>query len=345
MTLTDKEYQRLRDAARAIITEIGVETGGSNIQFAVNPQRRARDRHRDEPARVALERARVEGDRLSDREDRRQARGRLHARRAAQRHHRHERRVRADASTTWSIKMPRFAFEKFQGADQRLDHADEVRRRGDGDRPHLQAVAAEGRALARERARRADLAARQASTTWRTRRSSRERDEDGACWAARRGATDDQPLPDCAELRDGAARGDPHARSATGSGTSPTRCASGCTPTRCTRRPRSIRGSSRSCAEIIDEENAARARDRRQAALDRRAPARAKAPRLLRLGDRAASRARAPDAVRKQRLAAGRAARLRARRHLRRRVRGADAVPVLDLGQASPSRRRPRARR
>jgi carbamoyl-phosphate synthase large subunit len=37
MTLTDKEYQRLRDAARAVITEIGVETGGSNIQFAVNP--------------------------------------------------------------------------------------------------------------------------------------------------------------------------------------------------------------------------------------------------------------------------------------------------------------------
>jgi carbamoyl-phosphate synthase large subunit len=37
MTLTDREYQRLRDAARAIITEIGVDTGGSNIQFAVNP--------------------------------------------------------------------------------------------------------------------------------------------------------------------------------------------------------------------------------------------------------------------------------------------------------------------
>jgi carbamoyl-phosphate synthase large subunit len=37
MTLTDREYQRLRDAARAIITEIGVETGGSNIQFSINP--------------------------------------------------------------------------------------------------------------------------------------------------------------------------------------------------------------------------------------------------------------------------------------------------------------------
>ncbi|PMB27729.1 carbamoyl-phosphate synthase large subunit [Fischerella thermalis] len=36
-TLTDKEYQRLRDMAIKIIREIGVETGGSNIQFAVNP--------------------------------------------------------------------------------------------------------------------------------------------------------------------------------------------------------------------------------------------------------------------------------------------------------------------
>lgn len=36
-TLTDKEYQRLRDASIRIIREIGVETGGSNIQFSVNP--------------------------------------------------------------------------------------------------------------------------------------------------------------------------------------------------------------------------------------------------------------------------------------------------------------------
>src|SRR3989339_173768 len=37
-TLTDKEYQNMRDASIAIIREIGVETGGSNIQFAVHPQ-------------------------------------------------------------------------------------------------------------------------------------------------------------------------------------------------------------------------------------------------------------------------------------------------------------------
>jgi carbamoyl-phosphate synthase large subunit len=37
LTLTDKEYQIMRDAALAVLREIGVETGGSNVQFAVNP--------------------------------------------------------------------------------------------------------------------------------------------------------------------------------------------------------------------------------------------------------------------------------------------------------------------
>jgi carbamoyl-phosphate synthase large subunit len=38
MTLTDKEYQRMRNASLAVLREIGVETGGSNVQFAVNPK-------------------------------------------------------------------------------------------------------------------------------------------------------------------------------------------------------------------------------------------------------------------------------------------------------------------
>jgi carbamoyl-phosphate synthase large subunit len=37
LTLTDKEYQRMRDAAIAVLRKIGVDTGGSNVQFAVNP--------------------------------------------------------------------------------------------------------------------------------------------------------------------------------------------------------------------------------------------------------------------------------------------------------------------
>ncbi len=88
-TLTDREYQRMRDAAIACIREIGVETGGSNIQFAVDPATGRHGRHRDEPPGVALVGPRVEGHGLPHRPDRGQARPRLHARRAAERHHAH----------------------------------------------------------------------------------------------------------------------------------------------------------------------------------------------------------------------------------------------------------------
>ena len=37
-TLTDKEYQSMRDASIAVLRKIGVDTGGSNVQFAVNPE-------------------------------------------------------------------------------------------------------------------------------------------------------------------------------------------------------------------------------------------------------------------------------------------------------------------
>lgn len=36
-TLTDKEYQIMRNASLAVLREIGVDTGGSNVQFAINP--------------------------------------------------------------------------------------------------------------------------------------------------------------------------------------------------------------------------------------------------------------------------------------------------------------------
>ena len=87
MTLTDREYQAMRDLSIDILREVGVDTGGCNIQFAMDPDRRAPRRHRDEPARVAVQCAGVEGDRLPDREDRREARHRLHPRRDRQRHH------------------------------------------------------------------------------------------------------------------------------------------------------------------------------------------------------------------------------------------------------------------
>ena len=48
-------------------------------------------------------------------------------------------------------KVPRFAFEKFPGADDDAGPADEVGGRGDGHRPHLQGVAGQGAALAGDR--------------------------------------------------------------------------------------------------------------------------------------------------------------------------------------------------
>ncbi len=80
-TLTDKEYQRMRDATIACIREIGVETGGSECAARHPSADRQNGDHRDESARQPLERAGLEGDRLSDREDRCQAGRRLSARR------------------------------------------------------------------------------------------------------------------------------------------------------------------------------------------------------------------------------------------------------------------------
>ena len=54
-TLTDKEYQRLRDASVAIIREMGVECGGSNVQLATDPETGARPSHAPVAASVALQ--------------------------------------------------------------------------------------------------------------------------------------------------------------------------------------------------------------------------------------------------------------------------------------------------
>ena len=162
-TLTDKQYQALRDQAIAVIRAVGVETGGSNVQFAVNPRHRRDRRDRDEPARVALERAGQQGDRVPDREDRRPARGRLHAPGDPQRHHAgdpgelraRDRLLRRQVAAVRVREVPR--------RRRRADHAHEVGRRGDGDRADVQAGVREGAALARAR-----LAAARTPTTTRS---------------------------------------------------------------------------------------------------------------------------------------------------------------------------------
>ena len=105
MTLSDREYQTLRDAAAKVIRAVGVETGGSNVQFALN---------RETGEIVVIE--------MNPRVSRSSALAskatgypiakvatklahRLHARRDPERHHGHDAGlVRADASTTSSSR-------------------------------------------------------------------------------------------------------------------------------------------------------------------------------------------------------------------------------------------------
>ena len=158
-TLSDVEYQQMRDASIACIRRVGVETGGSNVQFAVDPADRPPGRHRDEPARVALVGAGVEGDRLPDRQDRRPPRRRLHPRRDPQRHHGHGRAVDAGVVRAGARlrrhQDPALGLREAARHHRHARHADAVGRRGDGDRPHVPREPAEGVALARTGPRRA----------------------------------------------------------------------------------------------------------------------------------------------------------------------------------------------
>jgi carbamoyl-phosphate synthase large subunit len=86
-TLSDREYQIMRDASFAVIREIGVETGGSNIQFSVDPKTGRMHRHRDEPAREPFLCPCFQGNRIPHCQDRGQARGGIHPRRTSKRHH------------------------------------------------------------------------------------------------------------------------------------------------------------------------------------------------------------------------------------------------------------------
>ena len=156
LTLSDEAYQELRDAAIAVIRAVGVETGGSNIQFAREPRDRRDPRDRDEPARLALVGAGVEGDRLPDREGRRQARRRLHARRDPERPDEDDAgELRADARLR-RRQVPALRLREVPRRRHDAGHADEVGRRGDGDRPHLPGGVLEGLVEPRARCGRGD---------------------------------------------------------------------------------------------------------------------------------------------------------------------------------------------
>ena len=147
-TLTDREYQTLRDASADVIRAVGVETGGSNVQFALN---------RDTGELVVIE--------MNPRVSRSSALAskatgypiakvatrlarRLHARRDPERHHARRRpRLRADARLRRRQAAP-VRVREVPGRRDRADDPDEVGRRGDGHRADVRRGVGQGDALA-----------------------------------------------------------------------------------------------------------------------------------------------------------------------------------------------------
>ena len=161
LTLTDKEYQRMRSASIAVLREIGVETGGSNVQFAVDPKTGRMIVIEMNPRVSRVVGAGVEGHGLPDRQGRGQAGGGLHARRDRQRHHRRRDPgvVRAD-DRLCRRQDPALCVREVQGRRALAVDGDEVGRRSDGDRALVRRKLAEGAARARGRPVRARPRAR-----------------------------------------------------------------------------------------------------------------------------------------------------------------------------------------
>ena len=128
------------------------------LEHPVRPQPRdGRDPgDRDEPARLAVVGARLEGDRLPDREGGGEARRRLHAGRDPERPHEDDaRELRADARLR-RRQVPAVRVREVPGRRRDARHADEVGRRGDGHRPHVHGGVPQGLRLARARPRLGD---------------------------------------------------------------------------------------------------------------------------------------------------------------------------------------------
>ncbi len=156
LTLTDKEYQIMRDASLAVLREIGVETGGSNVQFAVNPAdgRLIVIEMNPRVSRSSALASKATG--FPDRQGRGAAGGRLHAGRARKRHHR--RRDPGELRAEHRLcrhQDPAFRLREIPRRRQPADHLDEIGGRGHGHRPDLPGIAAKGAAVAGDRPDRA----------------------------------------------------------------------------------------------------------------------------------------------------------------------------------------------
>ena len=154
LTLTDKEYQRMRSASIAVLREIGVETGGSNVQFAVDPKtgRMVVIEMNPRVSRSSALASKATGFPIA------KVAARLAVGYTLDEIANDITGGATPASFEPTIdyvvtKIPRFAFEKFKGAEALLSTVDEVGRRGDGDRPQLRREPAEGAARAGDRAR------------------------------------------------------------------------------------------------------------------------------------------------------------------------------------------------
>ena len=138
-------------SASPILREVGVDTGGCNIQFAINPADGRLIVIEMNPRVSRSSGAGVQGHRLPDRQDRRQAGHRLHPRRDRQRHHQgNPGLLRADAG----LRRRQGAAVRVREVPRRrpdADHHDEVRRRGDVVGPQLHRGARQGDAVAGDR--------------------------------------------------------------------------------------------------------------------------------------------------------------------------------------------------
>ena len=116
-TLTDREYQMMRDGALRCLREIGVDTGGSNVQFAINPEngRMVIVEMNPRVSRSSALASKATG--FPDREDRREAGRRLSAGRDQQRHHAKTPACFEPTIDYVVVKIPRWQFEKFPGAE------------------------------------------------------------------------------------------------------------------------------------------------------------------------------------------------------------------------------------
>jgi carbamoyl-phosphate synthase large subunit len=119
LTLTDREYQRMRDLAIDIIRAVGVDTGGCNIQFAVDPDD-GRIVVIEMNPRVSAARRWRPRRRVPDRQDRGPAGDRLHPRRDPERHHARDPGVVRAVARLRRGEDPAVRLREVPGADREL---------------------------------------------------------------------------------------------------------------------------------------------------------------------------------------------------------------------------------